>query len=88
MRKFLFLALFIFSFLKGFNQSLPLVKIEILIGDIVVELDTIDAPITAKNFLKLVESGIMDNAVFYRVIRMDNQPKNKIKIEVIQGGLF
>ena len=88
MRKFLFLALFIFSFLKGFNQSLPLVKIETLIGDIVVELDTIDAPITAKNFLKLVESGIMDNAVFYRVVRMDNQPKNKIKIEVIQGGLF
>ena len=29
----------------------------------------------------------MEGAVFYRVVRMDNQPDNKVKIQVIQGGL-
>jgi len=75
-------------FLNGFSQSLPKVKIETSAGEIIVEVDTICAPITAKNFLKHVEKGTYKNAVFYRVVRMDNQPKNDIKIEVIQGGVF
>jgi peptidyl-prolyl cis-trans isomerase A (cyclophilin A) len=32
--------------------------------------------------------GTFKDAVFYRVVRMDNQPNNEVKIEVIQGGLF
>ena len=46
------------------------------------------APVTALNFLALVEQGIYTNSSFYRVVRMDNQPQNQVKIEVIQGGLF
>ncbi|MCG6187206.1 peptidylprolyl isomerase [Maribellus maritimus] len=88
MRKILFLALFSFSFFIGVAQPLPQVIIETSMGNIVAELDTLNAPITAKNFLNLVKTGVLNNAVFYRVVRMDNQPNNKIKIEVVQGGLF
>lgn len=88
MQKILFWVLFIFLFQNGFGQPLPQVRIETLLGNIVVEVDTLHAPVTASNFLKLVESGVMNNAMFYRVVRMDNQPQNKVKIEVIQGGLF
>jgi peptidyl-prolyl cis-trans isomerase A (cyclophilin A) len=64
------------------------VLIKTTAGEIEVEIDTINAPVTANNFLKHVDSGAYKNGVFYRVVRMDNQPKNEIKIEVIQGGVF
>ncbi len=78
----------VFFFLNGFSQPLPKVKFETSHGEIIVELDTLNAPISAKNFLKHVEIGTYNNAVFYRVVRLDNQPQNDIKIEVIQGGVF
>ncbi|MFC2096533.1 peptidylprolyl isomerase, partial [Bacteroidota bacterium] len=34
-----------------------------------------------------IENNKFEGANFYRVVRMDNQPNNEIKIEVIQGGL-
>ena len=58
------------------------------IGDMTVEIYTDRAPVTAKNFLAHVERGSYTNSMFYRVVRMDNQPRNQVKIEVIQGGLF
>ena len=58
------------------------------LGDIEVEVYPDRAPVTAQNFLSLVEKGVYTNSVFYRVVRLDNQPQNKVKIEVIQGGLF
>jgi peptidyl-prolyl cis-trans isomerase A (cyclophilin A) len=57
------------------------------LGYFILEIDTINAPVTAANFLKYVDGKIFDSAYFYRVVRMDNQPNNNIKIEVIQGGL-
>ena len=57
-------------------------------GDITLELYPMAAPITVANFLQYVDSHRYDNkASFYRVVRMDNQAQNKLKIEVIQGGL-
>lgn len=89
MKKSIFLILIVaFAFLKVNSQSLPKVKIETSMGEIIAELDTINAPISALNFLKHVDEGTYENAVFYRVVRMDNQPNNDIKIEVVQGGLF
>jgi peptidyl-prolyl cis-trans isomerase A (cyclophilin A) len=69
------------------ESSLPQVKMKTDLGDIILEIDTINAPLTAANFLKYVDDKIFNSAFFYRVVRMDNQPNNKIKIEVIQGGL-
>ncbi len=72
----------------GCTPKLPKVRIETSVGNIVVEIDTINAPVTATNFLNHVKDGTYKNAVFYRVVRMDNQPNDSVKIEVIQGGLL
>ena len=75
-------------FLSGCKQEYPKVIIQTSLGNITAELYTEQAPVTAGNFLSLVEAGIFDSgASFYRVVREDNQPNNAVKIEVIQGGL-
>lgn len=84
----LFLFLLVLIAESGFSQSLPKVKIETKLGEIVLEVDTVRAPVTGKNFLGHVLDNTFENAMFYRVVRPDNQPGNKTKIEVIQGGLF
>lgn len=58
------------------------------LGEIFVEIYPDKAPLTAGNFLGLVDQGIYDGACFYRVVRSDNQPYNQVKIEVIQGGFM
>lgn len=66
----------------------PQVVIETSLGDIIAEIYLDKAPITATNFLKLVDEGkYNEGAVFYRVTHNDNQPNNEFKIDVIQGGL-
>lgn len=83
------LTFILFAFIsKGFGQNLPQVTMETLFGNIICEIDTVHAPVTAQNFLFHIKNGTFKNAVFYRVVRPDNQPNSKIKIEVIQGGLF
>ncbi|WP_321287765.1 peptidylprolyl isomerase [uncultured Sunxiuqinia sp.] len=63
------------------------VNIETELGSILIELYSDKAPVTVKKFLRLVDDGVYENSSFYRVVRLDNQPENPIKIEVIQGGL-
>jgi len=58
------------------------------VGDIILELYPAEAPVTVANFLRYVEEDRFKEATFYRVVTLDNQPNSKIKIEVIQGGLF
>lgn len=68
-------------------MTVSYVKIKTKFGEIILELYPKQAPITVKNFLRYVDEGRYSGAVFYRVVHADNQPNNKIKIEVIQGGL-
>ncbi len=68
-------------------QQLPVVVIQTALGDIEVEVDSIRAPITAANFLRYVDLGFYRFGQFYRTVRSDNQPKDQIKIGVIQAGL-
>ncbi len=70
------------------DRSATMVLISTEMGDITVEIYPERAPVTVDNFLTHVENGDYTNSVFYRVVRKDNQPHNKVKIEVIQGGLF
>ena len=86
--KYLVVLIFNLLIIQSFAQDLPLVLIKCNFGDIVIETDTINAPVSAKNFLENIDKGTYKDAVFYRVVRPDNQPNNKVKIEVIQGGLF
>ena len=46
----------------------PYVKVETTEGDITLELDGRQAPITVGHFLNLVDSGFYDGLVFHRVI--------------------
>ena len=55
-------------------------------GEISIDLYLDKAPVTAANFLQLVENGDMDGGSFYRVVTYEND-RGSPKIEVIQGGL-
>ena len=70
------------------DRRAPRVVIRTDMGDMAVEIYTDRAPVTAGNFLDHVERGSYANSMFYRVVRMDNQPRSQVKIQVIQGGLF
>lgn len=58
-------------------------------GHIEAEVYLKKAPVTAGNFLDLVDKGAYNHqgATFYRVTRLDNQPDKAVKIDVVQGGL-
>lgn len=86
MRNYLLIMFLLGSFACG--RSHPRIVIRTEMGEIIVEVYTNRAPVTAANFLNLVEQKVYSNSTFYRVVRMDNQPGNHVKIEVIQGGLF
>ena len=58
------------------------------IGEIYARLDLRRAPVTSLNFLRYVDAGLFDSTCFYRVVRSDNQPKDSVRIEVIQGGRY
>jgi peptidyl-prolyl cis-trans isomerase A (cyclophilin A) len=83
----LLLWLLVAVFLAGCGDGNPRVMIKTEFGDITVEIYEHKCPITAANFLRYVEEDRFQGATFYRVVTMDNQPNNDIKIEVIQGGL-
>ena len=89
-KTFVFVTLLIadIPFLAVCNQEYPKVIIQTSLGNITAEIYVEQAPVTAGNFMSLVETGIYNSdATFYRVVRNDNQPNNDVKIEVIQGGL-
>lgn len=82
----LFIIFFTIIF-SGCPRQNPKVLIKTNLGDIEVEIYEKKAPITAANFLRYVNERRFKAATFYRTVRLDNQPDNDIKIEVIQGGL-
>jgi peptidyl-prolyl cis-trans isomerase A (cyclophilin A) len=55
-------------------------------GDVEAELDAARAPATVANFLRYVDDKFYNGGRFHRTVRPDNQPQNKVKIEVIQAG--
>ena len=46
----------------------PRVRFETSVGNFVVEVDTVRAPLTAENFLRYVRDGAYDGTLFHRVI--------------------
>jgi len=82
------LILFIaFAFITaGCAQKTTKCLIKTSLGDITIELYPGKAPITVANFLKYADAHLYDSTSFFRAVRMDNQPNNNVKIEVIQGG--
>lgn len=83
----IFFTLFLCTTLLAGCASEPVVPVTVYTtkGEIDVAIDTVAAPITAANFLRYVRDGVYDGGSFFRVVRMDNQPDDSIRIEVIQG---
>ncbi len=82
------LLIVLLGFLSCKRTGQEKVLIHTSLGEIELEIYPGLAPVSANNFFSLVDAGTYDGAIFYRVVRMDNQAHNKVKIEVIQGGLF
>ena len=55
-------------FLLNKEEAMPKVKMTTSYGEIVIELDKENAPITTENFLSYVESGFYNETVFHCVI--------------------
>tara|TARA_B100001057_G_scaffold220195_1_gene220576 strand:- start:19853 stop:20434 length:582 start_codon:yes stop_codon:yes gene_type:complete len=60
------LGFLIYVFNKG--ETMPKVKLTTSVGDIVIELDSENAPISTENFLSYVDSGFYNGTIFHRVI--------------------
>ncbi len=54
-------------------------------GDIGALLDSARAPITVTNFLRYIDAGLFTGGQFHRTVTPDNQPRDTVRIEVIQG---
>lgn len=80
--------LLLIGVLAGQAAALPRVVVETEVGVFELEIDTVRAPVTAGNFLKYVDAGLYDGGRFHRTVTTapDNQPKNDVKIQVIQAG--
>lgn len=72
--------------IAAFFLSVLLVRIDTTMGDMVVALDAVHAPITTGNFLRYVDAGKYNGSSFYRTVRPGNQAYHR-PIQVIQGGL-
>lgn len=83
----IFASLFFIFVAFSANAETIKVKLETTMGDIHIDLYADKAPITVANFLRYIDGGHFNGGAFYRVVRMDNQAQNNIKIEVIQGGM-
>ena len=84
-RVFTFLVLFVFV-TSAAAQKITKCLIKTSLGEITVELYADKAPLTVANFLKYVDAHLYDSSSFFRAVRLENQPNNPVKIEVIQGG--
>jgi peptidyl-prolyl cis-trans isomerase A (cyclophilin A) len=54
-------------------------------GEITAELDSARAPITVTNFLRYVDEGRYSGGAFHRTVTTQNQPRDSVRIEVIQA---
>lgn len=63
------------------------ITIKTRLGDIDAILFAKKAPLTCTNFLDYVDAGAYEGGQFYRTVTQANQPHNKVRIEVIQGGV-
>lgn len=63
------------------------VVIETELGTIEAVLEPGRAPLTVANFLRYADAGRYNGGRFHRTVRLDNQPDQKVLIEVIQASV-
>jgi peptidyl-prolyl cis-trans isomerase A (cyclophilin A) len=70
---------------RALAANRPHVLIQTELGNIEAQLYQKEAPISVANFLRYVQGGFFDGGRFFRTVTMDNQPNDKVKIQVIQA---
>ena len=70
----------------GVGHQTPVVVVETEAGAIEIQLEPSRAPMTVANFLRYVDQQMYDGGRFHRAVRLDNQVRSDVLIEVIQGG--
>jgi peptidyl-prolyl cis-trans isomerase A (cyclophilin A) len=81
----IFLLVFLLS---ACGTPYPRILMETEMGEITLEVYPDKAQVTASNFLTYIDENRFEGAVFYRIVRSNNQPGDSIRIAVIQGGLY
>ena len=79
------LALVSAAFLAACSDPTPDVVIETELGDIVIDVDTENAPISSADFLRYVDQGLYDGQGFYRVVDANADPRD-MGMSLVQGG--
>ncbi len=85
MRSLTFFVLLL-ALAPAYGQKKQTCVINTELGSITVDLYPRKAPLTVANFLKYVDGRLYDGSSFFRSVTLNNQPKDSVKIEVIQGG--
>ncbi len=85
MKRIFLLQIFLIFAISLSAQKKEICIIKTALGDITIELYPAKAPITVV-ILQYVDAHLYDNTSFFRAVTLNNQPKDSIKIEVIQGG--
>lgn len=80
------LLLFVGAGAARAQKGIVRVVIETEVGAVTAELDSARAPATVANFLRYVDGGFYSGGRFHRTVRADNQPRDSVRIAVIQGG--
>lgn len=86
MKRSFFILLFFIGSASLQAQKNISCSIKTELGNIIVELYPSKAPVTVANFLKYIDARLYDSSSFFRAVTLNNQPKDSVKIEVIQGG--
>lgn len=68
------------------GNGLVRVVISTSAGEIAATLDSARAPVSVTNFLRYVDAGRYTSGAFHRSVTMANQPRDSVRIEVIQAG--
>ncbi len=68
------------------SNGLVRVVISTSAGAITVALDSAHAPITVTNVLRYIDAARYTSGAFHRSVSMANQPRDSVRIEVIQAG--
>lgn len=88
MKRILLLAVLLVALAacQGRPSQTVRVLLQTSLGDIELELYSEQAPVTAGNFLQLVDGGYLDGGAFYRTVSPEND-NGSPPISVIQGGI-
>ncbi len=86
LKKIFIFILFISMSNLCFAQTRVHYSIKTSMGDIVLELYPLKAPVTVQNFMRYADHNLYKGSSFFRTCTLLNEADRSIKIEVIQGG--